>query len=77
MFIVRYLMAALAVMAGILVWGIAAGYSTWHILGTAFLAALALQALILAYVVVAAARKGRSRSRGVRKRCDQLIILPR
>lgn len=77
MFVIRYLMAALAAMAGILVWGITAGYSAWAIAGMMALAVLALQALILAYVVVAAARKDRDPSRGRRKRRDQLVILPR
>lgn len=81
MFVVRYLMVVLAVMAGISAWGIAAGYSAWQVLGMAFLAALVLQALILAYVGIAATRRGRGPSggpsRGVRKRCDQLVILPR
>ena len=81
MFVVRYLMAVLAVMAGISAWGIAAGHSAWQVLGMAFLSALGLQALILAYVVVAAVRRGRGpssgSSRGRRKRCDQLVILPR
>ena len=81
MFVVRYLMVVLAVMAGISAWGIAAGYSAWQVLGMAFLSALVLQMLILAYVAVAAIRRGRGpsggRSRGRRKRCDQLVILPR
>lgn len=77
MFVVRYLMAALAVMAGVLAWGIAAGYSGWQIAGLAVLAVLGLQALILARVVVAAVRRARDSAHRGRKRCDQLVILPR
>lgn len=81
MFVVRYLMAVLAVMVGITAWGISAGYSGWQILGMAFLSTVVLQVVILAYVAVAATRRGRGPSsgpsRGVRKRCDQLVILPR
>ena len=82
MFVVRYLMAVLAVVACIVAWGIAAGYSGWQVAGLAFLGTLALQAVILAYVGIAAARKGRGSSSGpsrgnVRKRSDQLVILPR
>ena len=32
MFVVRYLMVVLAVMASISAWGIAAGYSAWQVL---------------------------------------------
>ena len=77
MFVVRYLMVAVAVMAGILTWGSAAGYSAWQIAGMSVLAVLALQALILGYVVFAATRKGRTPSRQARNRRDQLVILPR
>lgn len=81
MFVVRYLMVVLAVMAGISAWGIAAGYSAWQVLGMAFLAALVLQALILAYVGITVSREGRGPSggpsHGLRKRSDQLVILPR
>ena len=62
MFVVRYLMAVLAVMVGITAWGITAGYSAWQILGMAFLSALVLQVVILAYVAVAATRRGRGPS---------------
>lgn len=77
MFVVRYLMVAVAVMAGILTWGSAAGYSAWQIAGMSVLAVLALQALILGYVVFAATRKGRAPSCQARNRRDQLVILPR
>ena len=78
MFVVRYLMVAVAVMAGILTWGSAAGYSAWQIAGMSVLAVLALQALILGYVVFAATRnKNRDPSRRGRKQGDQLVILPR
>ena len=46
MFVVRYLMAVLAVMVGITAWGISAGYSAWQVLGMAFLSALVLQVVI-------------------------------
>lgn len=77
MFVVRYLMAALAVMTGVLAWGIGAGYSGWQAAGLAVLSVLALQALILGYVAVAAARRARDSAHRGRKRCDQLVILPR
>lgn len=77
MFVVRYLMAALAVLAGVLVWGSAVGYLAWQIAGLAFLAVLAMQALILAHVVLAVARTRRASSRRVPGRRDQLVILPR
>lgn len=77
MFIVRYLMATLAV-AGIMAgWGISAGYSFWQVLGLMFGATLVLQALILVYVGIAAHRGKHGSGRGVRKRSDQLVILPR
>ena len=76
MFVIRYLIAALAAMAGVLVWGNAAGYSGWTIAGLAFLVVLAMQALILAHVVIAA-RRDRNRSQGAPERPDQLVILPR
>lgn len=78
MFVIRYLMAALAAMSGVLVWGNAAGYSGWTIAGLAFLVVLAMQALILAHVVIAAARKGRKPAQEAPKKGpDQLVILPR
>lgn len=77
MFVIRYLMAALAAIAGVLVWGNAAGYSAWQIAGMAFLVVLAMQALILAHVILAASRKGRNPAQGASKGPDQLVILPR
>lgn len=76
MFVIRYLIAALASMAGVLVWGNAAGYSGWTIAGLAFLVVLAMQALILAHVVIAA-RRSRDRGHKSPERPDQLVILPR
>ena len=54
MFVVRYLMAVLAVMVGITAWGITAGYSAWQTLGMAVLSDMVLQMESLAYVAVAA-----------------------
>ena len=76
MFVIRYLIAALASMAGVLVWGNAAGYSGWTIAGLALLIVLAMQALILAHVVIAA-RRNRDRGHKSPERPDQLVILPR
>lgn len=76
MFVIRYLIAALASMAGVLVWGNAAGYSGWTIAGLAFLVVLAMQALILVHVVIAA-RRGRDPAQKAPERPDQLVILPR
>lgn len=82
MFVVRYLLAALASIAGALTWGTAAEYSAWQIAGLAFLAVLVLQVLILGYVMVAAARRPRdplqaASQQGARESRDQLVILPR
>lgn len=60
MFVVRYLMVALALVAGIVLWGVAADLGVWSILRLAGLAVLALQAGVLALVAVLALR-----SRGV------------
>ena len=75
MFVIRYLITAVAVISGVLAWSIPAGYSAWQIAGMAFLAVLALQAAILAFVIFATAR--RNRAGNARKRSDQLVILPR
>ncbi|MBB1499157.1 hypothetical protein [Paracoccus sp. MC1862] len=75
MFVIHYLITAVAVISGLLAWAIPAGYSAWQIAGLAFVAVLALQAAILAFVVFAAAR--RDRACNARKRPDQLVILPR
>lgn len=76
MFVIRYLIVALASMAGVLIWGNAAGYSGWTIAGLAFLVVLAMQALILAYVVIAT-RRNRDRRHKSPERPDQLVILPK
>ncbi len=79
MFILRYLMVALAVAFTTAVWGISAGCSVWQVLGLMFAATLALQALIVGWVGIAAHRRKQlgPSGRGVRKRSDQLVILPR
>lgn len=86
MFVVRYLMAALATILGALVGGAAMGFSLWQSIGMAFLAMIFLQVLILGYVVAAAIRTTHAsreapprhaRSRDSRQSRDQLFILPK
>lgn len=87
MFVVRYLMAALATILGALVGGATMGFSLWQSIGMAFLAMVFLQVLILIYVVVAAAirtthasreaQPRHARSRDSRQSRDQLFILPK
>ncbi|OJH43706.1 hypothetical protein IE00_15580 [Paracoccus sp. SM22M-07] len=86
MFVVRYLMAALATILGALVGGAAMGFSLWQSIGMAFLAMIFLQVLILGYVVAAAIRithasreapPRHARSRDSRQSRDQLFSLPK
>lgn len=81
MFVVRYLMAALATIVGALVWGLTAGFSLWQSLGMAFLAVFFLQMLILAYVVISVGRATRPTRNVPAKRMrslrNQLFILPK
>lgn len=53
MFVVRYLMVAVALVAGIILWGVAADLGLWPILWLVSLAVLALQAGVLVLVLVA------------------------
>lgn len=77
MFIVRYLMVALAVAGIVAGWGISAGYGFWQVLGLMFGATMVLQILMLVYVGVAAYHRKHGSCRSARKRSDQLVILPR
>lgn len=56
MFVVRYLMVAVALVAGIILWGVAADLGFWPILRLVGLAVLALQAGVLVLVAVLALR---------------------
>ena len=49
MFVVRYLMVAVALVAGIILWGVAADLGFWPILRLVGLAVLALQAGVFAF----------------------------
>lgn len=83
MFVVRYLMAALAVLVAVPAWGIWAGYSAWTIVGLSLMAVLVLQAAIIAWVVVAASRRDRhpdaraSAPSPARAAPDRLVVLPK
>lgn len=88
MFVIRYLIAALATGTATLILCIWVGYSVWQSIMMALLAAFALQGLVLAYVVFATIRKMRDQSpradtapqpgeRSVPPARDQLFILPK
>lgn len=81
MFVIRYLIAALATIVAVLIGGDAMGYSLWQSAGMSFLAMVLLQVVILGYVIVVAIRSTRA-SRDVppkdaRKPRSQLFILPK
>ena len=61
MFVVRYLVVAVAMVCGIVVWGLIGGLGLWQIAGIAGAAVLALQAAVLAYIAVLALRNGSRR----------------
>lgn len=58
MFVVRYLMVAVALVAGIILWGVAADLGFWPILRRVVLAVLALQAGVLVLIAVLALGSG-------------------
>lgn len=81
MFVVRYLVAAFAVLIGALIGGATTGFSLWQSLGMALLAMVFLQILILGYVIVTTIRSTKTPRKASRKQTQetlaQLFILPK
>lgn len=76
MFVIRYMVVAIAVLGAVVAWGVGAQHSLWQIIGMAAAAVFGLQMMILAYVAWAVARTPDARRRcpGARR---HLVILPR
>ena len=76
MFVIRYMMVALALLGAVVAWGIGAQHSFWQIMGIAAAATFGLQMMVLVYVAWAAARTGESRPSSPDTR-PHLVVLPR
>ncbi len=74
MFVIRYMMVAVALHGAVVAWGVGAQHSFWQIIGMAAAATLALQVVILAYIAWAVVR-----TQGPRRPDPHphLVILPR
>ncbi|ARJ68960.1 hypothetical protein [Paracoccus contaminans] len=79
MFVIRYLMVALAVLSATLAFGLGAGLGGWRIAGLMALVALALQAGVVGYVALLAFRprpwRGDTAKSGLHN--SHLVILPK
>lgn len=79
MFVIRYLMVALAILSATLAFGLGAGLGGWQIAGLMALVALALQAGVVGYVALLAFRprpSQRDRAKD-RQHRSHLVILPK
>ena len=76
MFVIRYMVVAIAVLGAVVAWGIGAEHSFWQIIGMVAAATLALQVVVLVYIAWAVVR-----TRGPRRPNPDphphLVILPR
>lgn len=72
MFIVRYLIAAVVLIAIIVAWGVGVGATAWHIVWIAGLGILSMQGVILALVAVLSLRHGKAEDD---KHSGQLLVL--
>lgn len=79
MFVIRYLMVALAILSATLAFGLGAGLGGWQIAGLMALVALALQAGVIGYVALLAFRPRPWRGGMARSRLhgSHLVILPK
>lgn len=82
MFVIRLLLATLAIIMTTLFLGGAMGFSAWQSVGLAFIAAALLQVLVLGYVILAATGGLRlppapSRKPALHKTQGQLPVLPK